>query len=293
MNLKIHILEKQRRAYSHFSALCNALNDFSQDENEKTTKNLKGIVKAFEGGMPLPSGRYGNSLAVALEMQQYQCADFMIKNAQELGIDLESVSSEYGGKNVWNAERTFEFSQLGSQMPKLDGDDESYKTCPMLDPLMLEQRRKAYSQFSALCRALNDFSFDGSDEKAEKLREIVKTSEDEMPLPSGRYGNPLAVALEMQLYQGALFMLQNADELGIDLESVSSDCDRKNIWNASQTFEFSQLGFETTKTAETDEFYKDYPLLIQAKNGNIDAAAEISRIFKGKIKEDEKRKICN
>lgn len=288
MNMNKIILEKNRRAYSHFSTLCNALYDFSLDANAKTIKNLKGLVKAIEGGMPLPSGRYGNAVAVALEMQQYKGADFIIQNAKELGVDLESVSSEYGGRNVWNAQQTFEFSQLESQTPMLEEDDESYKDSQMLNHLTLEKRREAYHHFSTLCRALNDFSFDGNDETAEKLRELVKTFKDEMPLPSGGYGNSLAIALEMQLYQGALFIIQNADELGIDLESVSSNYDGKNVWTAQQTFELSQLGFKTTKISDVDEFYKDYPLIMQDINRNIDAALEISRIFKGKLKENGK-----
>lgn len=113
-----------------------------------------------------------------------------------------------------------------------------------------------------------------------KYFEIAQTS---MPLPSGRYGNSLAVALEMQEYKGALYMIQNADELGINLESVSSVYG-ENVWSAQQTFEFSQVGFEMEKTTVDDEFCIDYPRVVQSNNSNIDAALEISKIFQNKTK---------
>lgn len=43
-------------------------------------------------------------------MQQCLGALYIIQNADELEINLESVSSEYGGKDVWDAQQTFEFS---------------------------------------------------------------------------------------------------------------------------------------------------------------------------------------
>lgn len=154
--------------------------------------------------------------------------------------------------------------------------------------IALEQSRTAFGHFSVLCGALNDFSLNENSETTKQLKAIIKTIKVGMPLPSGRYGNSLAVALEMQLYQGALFMIKNADELEIDLESVSSEYGGRNVWNAQQTFELSQLGFENTKIDDNDEFYKDYPWLIQSKNNNIDAAKEISNILQDKINNNSK-----
>jgi len=84
-------------------------------------------------------------------------------------------------------------------------------------------------------------------------------------------------------------MIKNADELGISLESVSSECDGKNVWNAQETFEFSQLGFDKNKIAENDEFYKKYPGFIQSTNSNIDAAAEIEKLLQVKNEENLKQ----
>lgn len=153
---------------------------------------------------------------------------------------------------------------------------------------MLEKHRIAYSNFSVLYNALNDFSLDENEETTKNLKVIAGMSKGGMPLPSSRYGNSLAVALEMQLYKGALFMIKNADDLEIDLESISSEYGMKNVWSAQQTFEFSQLGFEMTKIADDDQLYKDYPWSVQFNNSNIDAALEISTILQGKTKGNNK-----
>ena len=96
-----------------------------------------------------------------------------------------------------------------------------------------------------------------------------------MPLPSGRYGNVLAVALEMQQYKGALFLMKHAKKLEINLNAVSSEYGGENIWNVKQVFKASLEGFDTIRIKENDECYKEYPSIIQEKNNNIDAVAEI------------------
>lgn len=152
----------------------------------------------------------------------------------------------------------------------------------------MEQNKTVYSFFSDLCRALKEFSYNEDAKTTEQLMIITRSVKVGMPLPSGRWGNALAVALEMQYYQGALLMIKNAEELEIDLEFVSSEYGGKNVWNAQQTYEISQLGFEKTKIADNDEFYKEYPWFIRMKNSNIDAALEISSILQGKVEKNDK-----
>lgn len=154
--------------------------------------------------------------------------------------------------------------------------------------IAMEKSRTAYRYFSTLCGALNDFSLNKNYKTTEELKAIIKTIDIGMPLPSGRYGNSLAVALEMQFYQGALFIIENADDLEIDLESVSSEYGGRNVFDTRQTFELSQLGFKKIKIADNDIFYKKYPWLIQSINANIDASLEISNILQDNIKKNSK-----
>lgn len=153
----------------------------------------------------------------------------------------------------------------------------------------MQQNRNAFAYFSMLCNAIKNFSSNKNEKTIEELKGILTCiNGNNMPLPSGRYGNSLAVALEMQYYQGALFIIQHAEELGIDLSAVSFDSNGKDVWDAQQVFELSQLGFNTSKIASDDDFYKDYPEVIQSMNANIDAATVISIIFQDKSKKNNR-----
>lgn len=153
-----------------------------------------------------------------------------------------------------------------------------------MDVIKLNLSRTAYNHFAVLYKVLNDFSYNKNVETGEQLSVLTKASKSGMPLPSGRWGNALAVALEMRFYQGALFMIENAEELEIDLDSVSSEYGGKDVWDVKQTFELSQLGFDMTKIADNDEFYKAFPETIKVNNSNVDAAIEISKLLQDKMK---------
>jgi len=154
--------------------------------------------------------------------------------------------------------------------------------------IQLEKHRTAYSHFAILYNALNDFSYNQDTETTNQLSAITQLSQVGMPLPSGRYGNALAVALEMQFYQGALFMIKNAEELGINLASVSSEYGGRNVWDLPTTFEFSKRGFKMTKLQLDDPVYKDYPTFINNHNRDVDSAIEISNILQDGIKRQSK-----
>ena len=149
----------------------------------------------------------------------------------------------------------------------------------------MAQSRSSYNHFVRLCNALNEFSLNIDSKTTRQLELMVKTIKVEMPLPSGRFGNSLAVALEMQCYEGALFMILHANELGIDLDEISCELGGRDVWNVEKTFELSQIGFETTKIEEKDESYKDYPWLRQSKNNNIAAALEIANLLQERNEE--------
>lgn len=148
-----------------------------------------------------------------------------------------------------------------------------------LNEYELKRRRLGYSSFSSLCTALSNFAYDKNEMTTEQLLATIKTIREGMPLPSGRWGNSLAVALEMQSYQGALLIIKNAADLGIDLNAISSEYGGTNPWNAEEVFELSQIGFTTQKISEDDELFKLYPWMAQQENDNKDAAVELSKIL--------------
>lgn len=94
-------------------------------------------------------------------------------------------------------------------------------------------------------------------------------------------GNALAVALEMQKYKGALFILEHALDFEINLESVSSEFGGTNVWNAKETFELSQMGYIESKLG-IDTLCEEFPELAQMEYNNVLAAIQLQKIFEEK-----------
>lgn len=151
-----------------------------------------------------------------------------------------------------------------------------------MDIFKINNLRAAYTYFAFLFQALENFSVDENLETTKKLRDTIKvieTSQTKMPLPSGMYGNSLAVALEMQLYPAALFIIKNADELKVDLKQVSYDND--TIYDVNNVFGMSQLGFKSYGNYTQNLNYIKYEM------DKVNAALEISELLK-QLKEKTK-----
>ena len=119
-------------------------------------------------------------------------------------------------------------------------------------------------------------------DKSEKNKNILDLAieySSGMPLPSGRWGNSLAVALEMRLYDGAKYIIENAEKFDIDLNRVSSDLGGDNPWSAEDVYKLSILKFDFNMILEDDEVYKDLPSLIERENQNKVAAVEVGRML--------------
>ena len=139
--------------------------------------------------------------------------------------------------------------------------------------------RAAFHNFGHLYSALSNIENLKNEQTSKYLKDtILAVGGCDLLLPSGRYGNALAVAFEMQMYISALFILQNAQELNIDLDIVSYT-DYKDVWSAKEAFAFSLKVFDTTKIEESDERYKLYPTVIKFNNDTIEAAKEIKEIL--------------
>lgn len=132
---------KKRVAFHNFSFLYNVL-IAEYAEKDDMNKAIISTVQMLDGGMmPLPSGRWGNALAVALEMMLYEPALLIIENADDLGIDLDAVSWEYDGENIWGAEETFEFSKTLLDMVKIQEHFECYKNDPTFKQFVEKQHK--------------------------------------------------------------------------------------------------------------------------------------------------------
>ena len=142
--------------------------------------------------------------------------------------------------------------------------------------------KEAYNNFAMIVNALKSYSFD----KTEKGEEILTASiafirDCKMPLPSGRWGNSLAVALEMQQYTGALFILHNAEQLDIDVNAISSEFGDVEPCGAEEVFKMS-LSYFNDKPINAKKFSKEDLQAVTVYNNNIDSISNINDFFKKK-----------
>lgn len=150
---------------------------------------------------------------------------------------------------------------------------------------LMEARKHAYVNFNLLCDKLDYYGFEQSEKNEADLFSVVSaTCHEGFPLPSGRWGNALAVAMEMHMYVGALYLIQNAEQLEIDLDIVSSQYDGADCQNAQQVFELSKSYFDDQKIGEDDEVYREYPNDRQYHNDNVDAFLAVTELLKSKSK---------
>ena len=156
--------------------------------------------------------------------------------------------------------------------------------------LRFKQSRNAYVDFANLYAAIEKFENNPTDKNTDLLKLYIMVCSNGMPLPSGRWGNQLAVALEMQKYIAALYMIENAEQLGIDLEYVSSIFGGKDVWDVSMVYELSKQSFEFVKIDLKDDDYRDYLHIVKHKNTNIDAAMKIEEVLDKKYPKRNKLK---
>ena len=72
---------------------------------------------------------------------------------------------------------------------------------------------------------------------------ICMSNDYKLLLPSGRYGTPLALALELNNYIAVLYMIKNKDKLNLSLENISSDYYNQDIWDLEIAYQNSFLLF--------------------------------------------------
>lgn len=122
-NFKIAQLKAGKYAFMKASALVTCMTKYSDYLDEKDRNNLDFFAQISEG-LPLPSGRWGNAIALALEINNYVAAEYLIENSDRLGLDINTIVSEFGGKNPWSLKDEYLYSQLTNEveiMPISDG----------------------------------------------------------------------------------------------------------------------------------------------------------------------------
>ena len=97
MNSIVFELKQKKNLFLKTCHLVNALEKYSRESTLENESNLN-IIAYNTDGLMLPNGRYGNPIALALGINDYISALYLIKNADGLNIDNEYISRTYSGK---------------------------------------------------------------------------------------------------------------------------------------------------------------------------------------------------
>ena len=95
---KMNIRKGEYMRYAH---LTHFFDEYDYNIN-RNISSIEGILKFPGYTYPLPTGREGTVLAIALENHQFISAKFLLDNKDELGIRLDQLSHEVGEKKWTN-----------------------------------------------------------------------------------------------------------------------------------------------------------------------------------------------
>lgn len=111
MNIDCIQLKIKKRAFLDAVSLTSAMAKYEVSQSDENLKQIESLV-TFTNGMPLPSGRWGNATALALDTNHYVCAKYLIDNAKVLNLATDRVSSDLGWSNAWSLEDEYLFSLI-------------------------------------------------------------------------------------------------------------------------------------------------------------------------------------
>ena len=142
----------------------------------------------------------------------------------------------------------------------------------------MKDKRTSYQHFSELCMLLRDYASSSDNNSVVNLVNFIREDDIEMPLPSGRRGNALAVSLEMNMYVGALFMIENSDFLGLDLNCYVA-YDKSKCFTATDLFDLTKEYFSTKKIDLNSNLYNEHAERAKYIDRNIDAFYELEDLI--------------
>ena len=97
-------------AFNDSVNLVNFMNNYVNNMNDEDRRILDLGAK-FSRNLLLPSGRFGNAIALALEINNYVAAEYLIESADRLELDTNIVASEPEGKNNWSLKDEYLYSK--------------------------------------------------------------------------------------------------------------------------------------------------------------------------------------
>jgi hypothetical protein len=112
MSLQDVQLKQARKAYMDAADLVHFMKEYAKAtacytrscEKARTALILK---LEFTNGVPLPSGRWGNALALALGINDYISAKYLLENSEKVKLDTITVSTDINGQNPRDLKEEF------------------------------------------------------------------------------------------------------------------------------------------------------------------------------------------
>lgn len=111
-NITIRRLKTQKNAYIGAAEMYMIMQGYKFHSDDDNKRFSLEHYASFLQGLPLPSGRWGNVIALALEFNNYTSAEYLIDNAERLGLVTKTVVSEFGGHNAWSLKDEYLYSLL-------------------------------------------------------------------------------------------------------------------------------------------------------------------------------------
>ena len=232
-------LKLRRDAFIFASSFCEIMDKY--DNKELTDDEFLFNIRAFVPlPIPLPSKRFGNILALALELQKYDIAELIFDNAEDLGLDLDSIILPMDEASEWSLGEVVAYSELGFDKTNTDKkfvkkelsalDRLFVKTnAPTeyrndnFNPIIIDRIKKSIADYLTnmnIIKAMSLYDSNLMDEET-LINKIGSNDEKIYTLSNGRIGNILAMALNLNLYKSANVILNNLDRIHIDTDFVS------------------------------------------------------------------------
>lgn len=232
-------LKLRRDAFIFASSFCEIMDKY--DNKELTDDEFLFNIRAFVPlPMPLPSKRFGNILALALELQKYDIAELIFDNAEDLGLDLDSIILPMDEASEWSLGEVVAYSELGfdktntdkkivkKELSALDrlfvktNAPTEYRNANF-NPIIIDRIKKSIADYLTnmnIIKAMSLYDSNLMDEET-LINKIGSNDEKTYTLSNGRIGNILAIALNLNLYKSANVILNNLDRIHIDTDFVS------------------------------------------------------------------------
>ena len=125
----------------------------------------------------------------------------------------------------------------------------------------LKLREKAFIYSAYLTYYMDQYSSYMKEENQDALDYFAKFS-TELPLPSGRWGNAIALALELHHYDVAEYLIEHADEFCLLTDSIVDELGVEKPWSLKDEYLYSQITYDpfiiSKKDYETEEEYSRY-----------------------------------